>query len=217
MRKNVLIPIVLILSLLFSGCMLTPFSTDAAGDPYDTTFKSAHEFAEYWMGPCEETGEREVNSTVVHEMRDSELGFTYTVDEMYVSSGGGHVMYTSSDFGHYYLKAFLEKTDIVSKLENKGLGLTVKVKDLRISKDTGLIIAGTPELDIITDEKLTDDDAKEIANEVRDALRGFDVREYFTKSDKTSSACIQIRCAPWSEDAGKKFHNWISYYGNENP
>ena len=219
MRKTVLLPVILIVSLLFSGCgMMSPFSTDAKGDPYDTSFKDAHAFAEYWMGPCEETGERDGNESIIHEMRDSEHGFTYTVVEMEVSSVyGSHTMYTSKDFGHYYLKAFLEKTDVVRNLEKMDKGLSVRVKELYISKDTGMVINYIPTVIIETDEKLTDDDAKEIVTEVREQLKNFDERGYFTKSEKTSSAYIDLRCAPWSSDAGKKFHGWTSRYDQDHP
>ncbi|MBR3082080.1 MAG: hypothetical protein IKH06_04405 [Clostridiales bacterium] len=219
MHKTVLLPVILIFSLLFSGCgIMSPFSTDAKGDPYDTSFKDAHAFAEYWMGPCEETGERDGNESIIHEMRDSEHGFIYTVVEMEVSSVyGSHTMYNSEDFGHYYLKAFLEKTDVVRNLEKMDKGLSVRVKELYISKDTGMVINYIPTMIIETDEKLTDDDAKEIVTEVREQLKSFDERGYFTKSEKTSSAYIDLRCAPWSSDAGKKFHGWTSRYDQDHP
>jgi len=216
MRKNALLPIILIVSLLLSGCLTPPLPTSAYGDRTDSSFKDAHAYAEYWMGPCEETGERDSNNTIIHEMRDSELGFTYTVYEMDVSSGyGSHTMYNSEDFGHYYLKAFLEKTDVVSSLEKMDKGLSVRVKELNISKDTGMVINYIPTVIIETDEKLTEDDAKEIVMEVREQLKSFDARGYFTKSEKTSSAYIDLRCAPWSSDAGKKFHSWKSIYDQD--
>ena len=118
MRKNALISIVLMITLLLSGCGMTPFSTDIAGDRYDTSFRDAHAFAEHWMGPCEETGVSEVNEIIVHEMRDEELGFTYTVYELNHSSVyGAYPTYDSEDFGYYYLKAFglfLVQTLVVS-------------------------------------------------------------------------------------------------------
>ena len=217
MRKNALLPIVLMVSLLLSGCsMMSPFSTDAKGEPYDSSFKDAHAFAEYWMGPCEETGVRDGNKSIIHEMRDNEHGFTYTIVEMEVSSGyGSHTMYVNEDFGHYYLKVFLEKTDVVSNLEKMDKGLSVRVKDLNISKDTGMILNYIPTVIIETDEKLTEDDAKEIVTMVRDRLKSFDERGYFTKSVKTSSAYIDLRCAPWSSDAGKKYHGWKSIYDQD--
>ena len=218
MRKRALLPIILIVSLLLSGCLTPPLPTSAYGDRTDSGFKDAHAYAEYWMGPCEETDERDSNKTIIHEMRDNELGFTYTVYEMDVSLGSGsHTMYNSEDFGHYYLKAFLEKTDVVSSLEKMDKGLSVRVKELNISKDTGLVINYIPTVIIETDEKLTEEDAKEIVTEVREQLKGFDARGYFTKSVKTSSAYIDLRCAPWSSDAGKKFHSWKSIYDQDHP
>lgn len=198
--------------------MMTPFSTDAAGDPYDTTFRSAHEFSEYWMGPCEETNVREVNEVIVHEMRDEELGFKYTVDELHISSGyGAYPSYNSEDFGYYYLKAFLERKDVAGILEKMDRGLSVSVREPYVSKDTGLIVNYNPTVLIETDEKLTEEDAKEIVTEVREQLKSFDERGYFTKSVKTDSANIDLRCAPWGSDAGKKFHQWHSIYDQDHP
>ena len=214
MRKNALLSIILIASMLFSGCSMTsPLSTNAYdGNRTDSSFKDAKAYAEYWMGPCEETGERDVNNSIIHEMRDSEHGFTYTVAEMELAS---HITYKSEDFGHYYLKAFLEKTDVVKGLEKMDKGLSVRVKDLNISKDTGMTMPYSPTVIIETDEKLTEDDAKEIVTMVRDQLKTFDERGYFTKSEKTSSANIDLRCAPWSSDAGKKYHSWKSIYDQD--
>lgn len=211
MRKNVLL-FSLIVSLLLSGCMTSPLSTNVSGEPVDASFSDAHAYAEYWMGPCEETGERVNNESIIHEMRDDEHGFTYTVAEMELAS---HITYKSEDFGHYYLKAFLEKTDVVSGLEKMDKGLSVRVKELNISKDTGMTLMYSPTVIIETDEKLTEDDAKEIVTMVRDRLKTFDERGYFTKSDKTDSASIDLRCAPWSSDAGKKFHSWKSIYDQD--
>ncbi|MBO4449439.1 MAG: hypothetical protein J5777_02545 [Clostridiales bacterium] len=217
--------VMLAAAVVLSGCLPVPgrggnssgglvFGNRDHSDKYG----SAEEYCEYWYGPCEETDERDSNKTIIHEMRDNELGFTYTVYEMDVSSGSGsHTMYNSEDFGHYYLKAFLEKTDVVSSLEKMDKGLSVRVKELNISKDTGLVINYIPTVIIETDEKLTEDDAKEIVTEVREQLKSFDARGYFTKSVKTSSAYIDLRCAPWSSDAGKRFHSWKSIYDQDHP
>jgi len=218
MRKNVLLPVILMVSFLLSGCMMSPspLTHNVKGDPYDSSFKDAHSYAEYWMGPCEEIGEREGNESIIHEMRDNELGFTYTVVELDVSlNTGSHTMYKSEDFGYYYLKTFLDRSDVVSSLENMDKGLSVSIKELNISKDTGMTLMYTPTVIIETDEKLTDEDAKEIVSMVRDRLKGFDERGYFTKSEKTSYASIDLRCAPWSSDAGKKYHGWKSIYDQD--
>lgn len=215
MRKNAL-ALILMTSLLFSGCMMSPFSTNVGGEPVDSSFKDAHAYAEYWMGPCKEIDEWDGNDSVIHEMRDKDLGFTYTVVEMDVSSGiGSHVMYTSEDFGYYYLEVFLEESDVVRKLEKMDLGLSVSVEELNISEDTGMVMNYTPTVIIETDEELTDDDAKEIVSMVRDELEDFDERGYFTKSAKTDYACIELKCAPWSSDAGKKYHSWQSIYDQD--
>ena len=210
MRK--IVPVLLLLaSFLFSGCMMSPLSTDLNGDPYDSSFKDAHAYAEYWMGPCEETDEQNGNDSIIHRMCDNELGFTYTVVEVNTSS----VIFKSEDFGHYYLKAFLEKTDVVSSLEKMNKGLSVRVKELTVSKDTGMAMPYSPTVIIETDEVLTDDDAKEIVTKVREQLISFDKRGYFTKSEKTDAAYIELRCAPWSSDAGKKYHSWKSTYDQD--
>ena len=217
MRKTVP-ALILMVSLLFSGCMMTPFSTGVRGEPVDSSFKDAHAYAEYWMGPCKEIDEYDGNESVIHEMRDKDLGFTYTVVESDVSSGiGSHVMYYSEDFGHYYLEAFLQESDVVKKLDKMDLGLSVRVNELKISKDTGMILPNTPTLIIETDEKLSDEDAKEIISMVKDELEDFDDRGYFTKSEKTDYASIDLRCAPWSSDAGKKYHSWQSIYDQDHP
>lgn len=218
MRKNVLISVVLMITLMLSGCAMSPFATNAAGDRYDTSFKDAHEFAEHWMGPCEETDVHEVNGVIVHEMRDEELGFTYTVDELSHSSVyGAYPSYNSEDFGYYYLKAFLERKDVAGRLEKMEKGLSVSVTEPYISKDTGLIVNYSPTVLIKTDEKLTEEDAKEIVTEVREELKSFDERGYFIRSVKTSSATIELRCAPWSSDLGGKFHRWSSIYDQDHP
>lgn len=218
MRKNALISIVLMITLLLSGCAMTPFATDASGDRYDTSFRDAHAFAEHWMGPCEETGVSEVNEIIVHEMRDEELGFTYTVYELNHSSVyGAYPTYDSEDFGYYYLKAFLERKDVAGILEKMDRGLSVSVNEPYVSKDTGLIVHYNPTVLIETDEKLTDEDAKEIVTEVREQLKSFDERGYFTRSVKTASANIDLRCAPWSSDMGGKFHQWHSIYDQDHP
>ena len=218
MRKNALISIVLMITLLLSGCAMTPFATDASGDRYDTSFRDAHAFAEHWMGPCEETGVSEVNEIIVHEMRDEELGFAYTVYELNHSSVyGAYPTYDSEDFGYYYLKAFLERKDVAGILEKMDRGLSVSVNEPYVSKDTGLIVHYNPTVLIETDEKLTDEDAKEIVTEVREQLKSFDERGYFTRSVKTASANIDLRCAPWSSDMGGKFHQCHSIYDQDHP
>ena len=216
LRKITFVPIIIV-SLLFSGCMKSPLSTNAYGEPYDSSFKDAHAFAEYWMGPCEETDEWDGNECIIHEMRDNELGFTYTVVENELSSAlGSYKMFYSEDFGYYYLEAFLENTDVVSTLEKMDKGLSVRVKELKISEDTGMTLNYSPTVIIETGEELTNDDAKEIVTMVRDQLISFDERGYFIKSEKTSSANISLRCAPWSSDAGKKYHEWTSIYDQYN-
>lgn len=218
MRKNARIFVVIVIALMLSGCAMSPFATNAAGDRYDTSFRDAHAFAEHWMGPCEETGVSEVNEIIVHEMRDEELGFTYTVYELNHSSVyGAYPTYDSEDFGYYYLKAFLERKDVAGILEKMDRGLSVSVKEPYVSKDTGLIVNYNPTVLIETDEKLTDEDAKEIVTEVREQLKSFDERGYFTRSVKTASANIDLRCAPWSSDMGGKFHQWHSIYDQDHP
>ena len=78
-----------------------------------------------------------------------------------------------------------------------------------------MILPNTPTLIIETDKKLSDEDAKEIISMVRDELEDFDDRGYFTKSEKTDYAFIDLRCAPWSSDAGKKYHSWQSIYDQD--
>lgn len=203
---------------IMSGCSLLPGrgGISYGNEEYPGVFASAEEYCGYWMGPCEKTGERNGNDSIIHEMRDNELGFTYTVVEMDIASGlGSHTMYQSEDFGYYYLKAFLERTDVVSSLDKMDKGLEVSVKELDISKDTGMTLMYIPTVIIKTDEELTEDDAKEIVTLVRGRLQSFDERGYFTRSAGTSSAYIKLRCAPWSSDAGKKYHEWTSIYDQD--
>ncbi len=99
---------------IFSGCAST-----SKEHPYDSSFANAKEFAEYWCGPCEEiesytvtAGDAEV---LIHRFTDTEFGFTYTVEERYHEYSNKSkpvASYYCRDFDYYYLKEFLNRTDL---------------------------------------------------------------------------------------------------------
>ena len=152
-----------------TGCNLEDTDLFKDREPYDVDFKDAHEFAEYWCGPCKEVDSYKVNGLIAHEMKDKEWGFTYIVYEGYYERGDTGIMdvyYTAETFSYYYLETFIEESDLDEYLDENGLTLDCG----EIHKwDTG-VLSYSAELNVRTDRTLTDDDAKEISTTVIDAL-----------------------------------------------
>ena len=111
---------------IFSGCAST-----SKEHPYDSSFANAKEFAEYWCGPCEEiesytvtAGDAEV---LIHKFTDTEFGFTYTVEERYheySNKSNPVASYYCRDFDYYYLKEFLNRTDLSPVTDKYDISLT---------------------------------------------------------------------------------------------
>lgn len=215
MRKTIT-AIAVAASLLLTGCSYSAGSLFDTGEPYDSEFKDAEEFAEYWCGPCKEVDSYKVNDITVHEMKDDEWGFTYAVYEMWVERGDTgikDVSYTAEEFSYYYLQTFIEESDLDEYLEENGI--TLDAGELQISDVTGLSFGYYAKININTDRLLTDDEAAEIMSKIEDALKDFDEREFFTKSVYTSEVFITIWSAPWEKDTevGAKYHTWNAVYG----
>ena len=79
MRKTIT-AIAVVASLLLTGCGIRAGSIFNTGEPYDSDFKDAEEFAEYWCGRCKEVDSYQVNDITVHEMKDDEWDFTISTD-----------------------------------------------------------------------------------------------------------------------------------------
>lgn len=216
MRKNIT-AIVISAALLMTGCGIRLSSSNR--DPYDSDFKDAHEFAEYWCGPCEEVGSYEVGDHTIHQMKDDELGFIYEVEEVYLERGGDSgifdVSYSASQFGYYYLQAFIEEADLGDTGDK--YGITLECGELAYYKTTGVAYYSGAHLYVRTEETLTDEEADKIMSDVMGELAAFDDRGYFTKSDNTNSpeVFIVIWSAPWEIDTeiGAYYHTWENTYG----
>ncbi len=214
MQHKALTAAIVAASVLLTGCNLKFGGTTISGEPYDSEFKDAHEFAEYWCGPCKEVDSYDVNGLIAHEMKDKEWGFTYIVYEGYYERGDTGIMdvyYTAETFSYYYLQTFLEEADLDEYLEENEL--TLDCGDLYTWK-TG-VISYTAELNVRTERTLTDDEAQEISTTVIDALADFDDRDFFTKSENTSEVFFTIWSAPWEKDTevGAFYHTWTGVYG----
>lgn len=216
-RKNIT-AIAVSASLLLTGCGISSGTRSifSSGEPYDSEFKDAEEFAEYWCGPCKEVDSYQVNDFTVHEMEDKEWGFTYAVYELWVDRGDTgikDVSYTAEEFSYYYLQTFLQEADLDDLLAE--YDITLDAGELQISEATGLTFSYIAEINIRTDRTLTDDEAADIMIRVEDALEDFDEREFFTKSVYTSEVFLTIWSAPWEKDTevGAKYHTWNSVYG----
>ncbi len=214
MKGKALTAAIIAASLLMTGCNLEETDLFKDREPYDADFKDAHEFAEYWCGPCKEVDSYKVNGLIAHEMKDKEWGFTYIVYEGYYERGDTGIMdvyYTAETFSYYYLETFIEESDLDEYLEENGLTLDCG----EIHKwDTG-VLSYIAELNINTDRTLTDEDAEEISTTVIDALAEFDDRDFFTKSENTSEVFFTIWSAPWEKDTevGAYYHTWTGVYG----
>jgi hypothetical protein len=218
MKKNIT-AMIIAAGLILTGCGIRLSNSQADKDPFDSDFKDAHEFAEYWCGPCEEVGSYEVGEYTIHEMKDDEFGFVYEVEEVYLERGEDtglfDVSYSASQFGYYYLQRFIEETDLDDNLAK--YGITLDCGELSYYKTMDVAYYGGAKLNVSTEMTLTDEEAAEIMASVKAELADFDERGYFTKSANTNSpeVYIVIWSAPWEQDTanGSNYHTWTEMYG----
>lgn len=218
MRKNIT-AMIIAAGLILTGCGIRLSNSQADKDPFDSDFKDAHEFAEYWCGPCEEVGSYEVGDYTIHEMKDDEFGFVYEVEEVYLERGEDtglfDVSYSASQFGYYYLQRFIEEADMGDTLDK--YGITLDCGELSYYKTMDVAYYGGAKLNVSTEMTLTDEEADEIMSDVMGALAEFDERGFFTKSANTNSpeVWICIWSSPWDKDTdnGVLYHTWTAMYG----
>jgi len=184
---------------------------------YSSSFDDAHDFAEYWCGPCEEVDTyTPEDGLTIHKMKDKEYSFTYYVSEIESSQTAySYTSYNIEDFGYYYLLEFLDKAELSGLIDE--YDLTIKVDEpYRPNKERPELCNYTPELIISTDRTLSGDDNKKIATALLDELKRFDSgREVFTKENDNTYVNIEIRSAALPEDLGARWHLEITTYGFE--
>ncbi len=218
MKKNIT-AMIIAAGLILTGCGIRLSNSQADKDPFDSDFKDAQEFAEYWCGPCEEVDSYEVGDYTIHEMKDDEFGFVYEVEEVYLERGEDtglfDVSYSASQFGYYYLQRFIEEADMGDTLDK--YGITLDCGELSYYKTMDVAYYSGAKLYVTTEMTLTDEEAAEIMASVKAELADFDERGYFTKSANTNSpeVYIVIWSAPWEQDTanGSNYHTWTEMYG----
>ena len=189
---------VLLSAVIMSGCSLLPGKGSSSGNrKHSDKYNSAEEYCEYWFGPCKEIGTHELNKssdTIVHEMKDTEFGFEYNVSE-----GEGKGYFSGSDFGHYYIKEFVERADLNDITQEYDLEFETS------NPDPGVSVS----IKIITERELSAEDNKKILDEVMDELDLFDSeRNVFNKKHDNIHVAISVWSAPWEhdKDTGALFH-----------
>ena len=204
--------------LVITGCSFTGSNSSETDRPYDSYFKDAKEWAEFWCGPCEQIDKRKEDCDdndyydyiEYYTMKDSEFGFTYTVNAYWKRYGSilnkPKAEYYCNDFDKPYMQEFIKATDF-SPITDK-YGLTVDIKD----DGNGYYIAT---LILQTDRDLTEEEAGEIFTFVYFKLQDFDSRNHFTKNEYCTSVYIHVRSAPTEEqkELGHQFNDWSRIYG----
>ena len=172
---------------ILSGCLPFPTGGGSGNGGMDIerrslsdSYKSAEDYCNYWYGPCTEIDSFENSyGKIVHEMKDEELGFKYTVEE----SDGGYYFY--HDFEYYYINEFLKRTDFNLKIEQEDMD------KLRVS----------PRIKISTDRELTDEESRRILSDVMGKLSQFDSeRNVFNKPGDNKSVGLSVWSAPWEKE-----------------
>lgn len=181
---------------ILSGCLPIPTGSGNGGlstrsRSLSDTYKSAEEYCNYWYGPCTEIDSYENDSgKIVHEMKDEELGFEYTVEE----SDGGY--YFFHDFEYHYINEFLKRTDFKDLISEF---------DLRIEQDDMDRLKVSPRIKISTDRELTDEESRKILSEVMGELSLFDSeRNVFNKPGDNKSVGLSVWSAPWEKEKANK-------------
>lgn len=200
---------------IFSGCAST-----SKEHPYDSSFANAKEFAEYWCGPCEEIDSYTVTAgdaeVLIHKFTDTEFGFTYTVEERYHEYSNKSkpvASYYCRDFDYYYLKEFLNRTDL-SPVTDK-YDITIEQDELIETKNKDIYNIYFNGISMWTDRSLTDAEGSEVMEFVYNALDSFDTRDHFTKDPNCTSVSYALYCAPREEEAavGTPHHMFSGRYG----
>ena len=177
-----------------SGCLPFPTGGGSGNGGMDIerrslsdSYKSAEDYCNYWYGPCTEIDSYENSyGKIVHEMKDEELGFKYTVEE----SDGGYYFY--HDFEYYYINEFLKRTDFKDLISEFNLKIEQEDMDrLRVS----------PRIKISTDRELTDEEIRRILSDVMGKLSQFDSeRNVFNKPGDNKSVGLSVWSAPWEKE-----------------
>ncbi|MBR3081339.1 MAG: hypothetical protein IKH06_00635 [Clostridiales bacterium] len=177
-----------------SGCLPFPTGGGSGNGGMDIerrslsdSYKSAEDYCNYWYGPCTEIDSYENSyGKIVHEMKDEELGFKYTVEE----SDGGYYFY--HDFEYYYINEFLKRTDFKDLISEFNLKIEQEDMDrLRVS----------PRIKISTDRELTDEESRRILSDVMGKLSQFDSeRNVFNKPGDNKSVGLSVWSAPWEKE-----------------
>ena len=182
---------------ILSGCL--PFPAGSGNGGLNTgsrslsdSYKSAEEYCNYWYGPCTEINsyEKEGTDRIVHEMKDEELGFEYTVED----SDGGYYFY--HDFEYYYINEFLSRTDFKDLISEF---------DLKIEQDDHNKLVVSPKIKISTGRELTDEESRRILSDVMGKLEQFDSeRNVFNKAGDNKSVGLSVWSAPWEKEKANK-------------
>ena len=204
--------------LLLNGCGSK--SVSVTDRPYDTNFATAKEFAEFWCGPCDATESHTLtiddDDILIHKFTDSDYGFTYTVEERYTKYSNKSkpvVSYYCRDFDYYYLKAFLDKTDL-SEITDK-YEITIKQDELIESKNKDIYNIYIARFSMWTEKEISDLEGNRIMETVYNALDAFDSRDHFTKDPDCTALFFELYCAPREEEAavGTPHHIFSGRYG----
>ena len=184
---------------------------------YSSSFDDAHDYAEYWCGPCKEVDTYSPkDGLIIHKMKDKEYKFTYYVSEIETSyTFSSYSTYNIEDFGYYYLLEFLEEADLDAMIDEYDLTNEVD-EPYRPNDERPELCNYTPKIVISTDLTLSKSDSKKIANAILDGLEEFDSeREVFTREDDNTYVGIEIRSAAQPEDLGARWHLEMTTYGFE--
>ena len=202
--------------LVFSGC----FPMKSNNRTYDSDFSSAKEYAEYWCGPCEEIDSHSFtldgDEITIHTLTDSEYGFTYTVREEIKQNSGKrkqNVSYACEDFDYYYVKEFLNQTDLSSVTDK--YDINIEINELKPGATEGYYFTYVPTIKLSTKVAITDEEGNEIMQFIYDSIQSFDSRKRFTKDSRSTSVFFDLYSAPTDEDknAGKENHSLHGKYG----
>ena len=108
--------------LVITGCSFTGSNSSETDRPYDSYFKDAKEWAEFWCGPCEQIDKRKEDCDdndyydyiEYYTMKDYEFGFTYTVNACWKRYGSilnkPKAEYYCDDFDKPYMQEFVKAT-----------------------------------------------------------------------------------------------------------
>ena len=192
-----------IISLLLISIMFVLAGCSSGTDrPYDSSFGSAKEWAEYWCGPCEQTDMRKEDRgdgdyydyAEYYTMRDLQYGFTYTVNALYRKYGSSlnkpSANYSCADFDEPYMKEFIKTADLSPVADKYQLTTDINA--------TGEVYY-VPMLEFETDLELTDEQANEILTFSYEKLEEFDQRRHFTKNENSSAVKVCLFYAPTEE------------------